>query len=175
MQVFLNIRLLVRSKRRDYSLFAPLAHRFGRRRSCMIGALVGMLSAVQFFLALDARSTLCVVGGGFASFMAAFGCSLPDHRAPVVAPARGSNEGALENSISATCWPTIDGLLTHHRNGARIRVCGSPPLISSGQSEAHEKFVTSTLKFDHQVEATPRKMAQRPLFAPHAAHPPAHG
>jgi MHS family shikimate/dehydroshikimate transporter-like MFS transporter len=38
-----------------------LADRFGRRRVYIIGALVGMFSAVPFFLALDARSTVWIV------------------------------------------------------------------------------------------------------------------
>jgi MHS family shikimate/dehydroshikimate transporter-like MFS transporter len=41
--------------------FAALADRFGRRRVYIIGALIGMFSAVPFFLALDARSTLWIV------------------------------------------------------------------------------------------------------------------
>jgi MHS family shikimate/dehydroshikimate transporter-like MFS transporter len=41
--------------------FAMLADRFGRRRIYMIGAVVGMLSAIPFFLALDARSTVWIV------------------------------------------------------------------------------------------------------------------
>ncbi|NML30286.1 shikimate transporter [Paraburkholderia antibiotica] len=41
--------------------FAWLADRFGRRRIYMIGALVGVLSAVPFFVALDARSTVWIV------------------------------------------------------------------------------------------------------------------
>ncbi|NPT35545.1 shikimate transporter [Paraburkholderia xenovorans] len=41
--------------------FAALADRFGRRRVYIVGALVGMLSAVPFFLALEARSTVWIV------------------------------------------------------------------------------------------------------------------
>ncbi|WP_322104457.1 shikimate transporter [Paraburkholderia sp. J41] len=42
-------------------LFALAADRFGRRRVYMTGAIIGMLSAVPFFLALDARSTVWIV------------------------------------------------------------------------------------------------------------------
>jgi MHS family shikimate/dehydroshikimate transporter-like MFS transporter len=60
-QFFLNIGLLVGVVSVvTIPCFALLADRFGRRR-IYIGALVGMLSAVPFFLALDARSTLWIV------------------------------------------------------------------------------------------------------------------
>jgi MHS family shikimate/dehydroshikimate transporter-like MFS transporter len=42
-------------------LFALAADRFGRRNVYMTGALVGMLSAVPFFVALDARATVWIV------------------------------------------------------------------------------------------------------------------
>jgi MHS family shikimate/dehydroshikimate transporter-like MFS transporter len=41
--------------------FALLADRFGRRRVYVIGALVGMSSAVPFLLALEARSMVWIV------------------------------------------------------------------------------------------------------------------
>jgi MHS family shikimate/dehydroshikimate transporter-like MFS transporter len=61
-QFFLNIGLLVGVVSViTIPCFALLADRFGRRRIYMIGAFVGLLSAVPFFLALDARSTLWIV------------------------------------------------------------------------------------------------------------------
>jgi MFS transporter, MHS family, shikimate and dehydroshikimate transport protein len=61
-QFFLNIGLLVGVVSViTIPCFALLADRFGRRRIYIIVALVGMLSAVPFFLALDARSTLWIV------------------------------------------------------------------------------------------------------------------
>ena len=61
-QFFLNIGLLVGVVSViTIPCFALLADRFGRRRIYIIGALVGLLSAVPFFLALDARSTLWIV------------------------------------------------------------------------------------------------------------------
>jgi MHS family shikimate/dehydroshikimate transporter-like MFS transporter len=61
-QFFLNIGLLVGVVSVvTIPCFALLADRFGRRRIYIIGALVGMLSAGPFFLALDARSTLWIV------------------------------------------------------------------------------------------------------------------
>ncbi|MGF6721975.1 MHS family shikimate/dehydroshikimate transporter-like MFS transporter [Paraburkholderia sp. GAS41] len=61
-QFFLNVGLLVGVVSVvTIPCFAMLADRFGRRRIYIIGALVGMLSAVPFFLALDARSTLWIV------------------------------------------------------------------------------------------------------------------
>jgi len=61
-QFFLNIGLLVGAVSIvTIPCFAMLADRFGRRRIYMIGAVVGMLSAVPFFLALDARSTVWIV------------------------------------------------------------------------------------------------------------------
>src|ERR1700710_54769 len=61
-QFFLNIGLLVVALSiLTIPCFAILADRFGRRRIYMIGAVVGMLSAIPFFLALDARSTVWIV------------------------------------------------------------------------------------------------------------------
>ncbi|MEA3125985.1 MAG: transporter, family, shikimate and dehydroshikimate transport protein [Caballeronia sp.] len=61
-QFFLNIGLLVGAVSiLTIPCFAILADRFGRRRIYMIGAVVGMLSAIPFFLALDARSTVWIV------------------------------------------------------------------------------------------------------------------
>ncbi|KQR87204.1 shikimate transporter [Burkholderia sp. Leaf177] len=61
-QFFLNIGLLVGAiSILTIPCFAILADRFGRRRIYMIGAVIGMLSAVPFFLALDARSTVWIV------------------------------------------------------------------------------------------------------------------
>ncbi|HEX7911525.1 MAG TPA: shikimate transporter [Paraburkholderia sp.] len=61
-QFFLNIGLLVGVVSVvTIPCFALLADRFGRRRIYMIGAFVGMLSAVPFFVALDARSTVWIV------------------------------------------------------------------------------------------------------------------
>ncbi|MDB5832485.1 MAG: shikimate transporter [Caballeronia sp.] len=61
-QFFLNIGLLVGALSiLTIPCFAILADRFGRRRIYMIGAVVGMLSAIPFFLALDARSTVWIV------------------------------------------------------------------------------------------------------------------
>jgi MHS family shikimate/dehydroshikimate transporter-like MFS transporter len=61
-QFFLNIGLLVGTVSiLTIPCFAILADRFGRRRIYMIGAVVGMLSAIPFFLALDARSTVWIV------------------------------------------------------------------------------------------------------------------
>ncbi|AME24721.1 MAG: shikimate transporter [Pseudomonadota bacterium] len=61
-QFFLNIGLLVGAVSiLTIPCFAILADRFGRRRIYIIGAVIGMLSAVPFFLALDARSTVWIV------------------------------------------------------------------------------------------------------------------
>jgi MHS family shikimate/dehydroshikimate transporter-like MFS transporter len=61
-QFFLNIGLLVGALSiLTIPCFAILADRFGRRRIYLIGAVVGMLSAIPFFLALDARSTVWIV------------------------------------------------------------------------------------------------------------------
>jgi MFS transporter, MHS family, shikimate and dehydroshikimate transport protein len=59
---FLNIGLLVGAiSIVTIPLFALAADRFGRRRVYITGAVIGMLSAVPFFVALDARSTLWIV------------------------------------------------------------------------------------------------------------------
>ncbi|MEW6341068.1 MAG: shikimate transporter [Paraburkholderia sp.] len=59
---FLNIGLLVGALSCvTIPCFAWLADRFGRRRVYMVGALTGMLSAVPFFLALEARATAWIV------------------------------------------------------------------------------------------------------------------
>jgi MFS transporter, MHS family, shikimate and dehydroshikimate transport protein len=59
---FLNIGFLVGALSCvTIPCFAWLADRFGRRRVYMIGAWVGMLSAVPFFLALDARAEVWIV------------------------------------------------------------------------------------------------------------------
>ncbi|WP_409932449.1 shikimate transporter [Paraburkholderia sp. BCC1886] len=61
-EFFLSIGLLVGAVSCvTIPCFALLADRFGRRRIYIIGALVGMFSAVPFFLALDARSTVWIV------------------------------------------------------------------------------------------------------------------
>jgi MHS family shikimate/dehydroshikimate transporter-like MFS transporter len=61
-QFFLNVGLLVGAiSCISIPIFAMLADRFGRRRVYIIGAVVGMLSAVPFFLALEARSTVWIV------------------------------------------------------------------------------------------------------------------
>jgi MFS transporter, MHS family, shikimate and dehydroshikimate transport protein len=41
--------------------FAFLADRFGRKRVYSVGALIGLLSSVPFFLAMEARSVVCIV------------------------------------------------------------------------------------------------------------------
>jgi MHS family shikimate/dehydroshikimate transporter-like MFS transporter len=61
-QFFLNIGLAVGAiSIVTIPIFALAADRFGRRRIYMLGALVGTLSAVPFFLALDARATVWIV------------------------------------------------------------------------------------------------------------------
>jgi MHS family shikimate/dehydroshikimate transporter-like MFS transporter len=61
-EFFLTIGLLVGAVSCvTIPLFAMLADRFGRRRVYIVGALVGMFSAVPFFLALEARSTVWIV------------------------------------------------------------------------------------------------------------------
>ncbi|WP_179401397.1 shikimate transporter [Burkholderia guangdongensis] len=55
--LFLNIGLLVGAVSIvTIPCFAALADRFGRRRIYITGAIIGLLSAVPFFVALDARS-----------------------------------------------------------------------------------------------------------------------
>ncbi|MFM0376070.1 shikimate transporter [Paraburkholderia strydomiana] len=61
-QLFLNIGLLVGAVSIvTIPLFAIAADRFGRRRVYMTGAVIGTLSAVPFFVALDARSVVWIV------------------------------------------------------------------------------------------------------------------
>ncbi|WP_347558733.1 shikimate transporter [Robbsia sp. KACC 23696] len=61
-QFFLNIGLAVGAiSIVTIPIFAWAADRFGRRRVYMLGAFVGALSAIPFFLALDARSTVWIV------------------------------------------------------------------------------------------------------------------
>jgi MFS transporter, MHS family, shikimate and dehydroshikimate transport protein len=61
-QLFLKIGLLVGAiSIVTIPLFALAADRFGRRRVYITGAAIGTLSAVPFFLALDARSTFWIV------------------------------------------------------------------------------------------------------------------
>jgi len=61
-QFFLNIALLVGAVSIvTIPLFAMAADRFGRRRVYIIGAAIGMLSAVPFFVALDRHSTPWIV------------------------------------------------------------------------------------------------------------------
>ncbi|VXC90687.1 shikimate transporter [Burkholderia sp. 8Y] len=61
-QLFLNIGLLVGAVSIvTIPLFALAADRFGRRRVYMAGAIIGTLSAVPFFLALEARSVFWIV------------------------------------------------------------------------------------------------------------------
>lgn len=61
-EFFLSIGLLVGAVSCvTIPCFAWLADRFGRRRVYIIGALIGMFSAVPFFLALEARSTVWIV------------------------------------------------------------------------------------------------------------------
>lgn len=61
-QFFLNIGLLVGVVSIfTIPLFAIAADRFGRRRVYITGAIIGTLSAVPFFLALEARSTFWIV------------------------------------------------------------------------------------------------------------------
>ncbi|WP_457809044.1 shikimate transporter [Kushneria sp. EE4] len=61
-ELFLNIGLLVGAiSCVTIPLFALLADRFGRRRVYVVGALVGVLCAFPFFMALEARSTVWIV------------------------------------------------------------------------------------------------------------------
>ncbi|KKB62044.1 shikimate transporter [Robbsia andropogonis] len=61
-QFFLNIGLAVGAiSIVTIPVFAWAADRYGRRQVYMLGALVGALSAIPFFLALDARSTVWIV------------------------------------------------------------------------------------------------------------------
>ena len=61
-QFFLNIGLLVGALSIvTIPCFAWLADRFGRRKVYIGGALVGLASAIPFFLAMEARSTVLIV------------------------------------------------------------------------------------------------------------------
>jgi MFS transporter, MHS family, shikimate and dehydroshikimate transport protein len=61
-QLFLNIGLLVGTiSCVTIPTFAFVADRFGRRRVYITGAIIGLLSAVPFFLALQSRSTVWIV------------------------------------------------------------------------------------------------------------------
>ncbi|QCP54710.1 shikimate transporter [Trinickia violacea] len=61
-QFFLNIGLLVGAiSIVTIPAFAALADRYGRRRVYLTGAVIGLLSAVPFFVALEARATLWIV------------------------------------------------------------------------------------------------------------------
>ena len=61
-EFFLNVGLLVGAVSCvTIPCFAWLADRFGLRRIYIIGALVGMVAAVPFFVALEARSTVWIV------------------------------------------------------------------------------------------------------------------
>ena len=61
-ELFLNIGLLVGAiSCVTIPLFALLADRFGRRRVYMVGALIGVVCAFPFFMALEARSVVWIV------------------------------------------------------------------------------------------------------------------
>jgi len=61
-QFFLNIGLLVGALSCiTIPVFAMIADRFGRRQVYITGAVIGLLSAVPFFLALEARATVWIV------------------------------------------------------------------------------------------------------------------
>ena len=61
-QFFLNVGLLVGAiSIVTIPTFAALADRYGRRRVYIIGAVIGLLSAVPFFVALEARATFWIV------------------------------------------------------------------------------------------------------------------
>ncbi|ART63037.1 shikimate transporter [Kushneria marisflavi] len=61
-ELFLNIGLLVGAiSCVTIPLFALLADRFGRRRIYMMGALIGVLCAFPFFMALEARSVIWII------------------------------------------------------------------------------------------------------------------
>lgn len=60
--IFLNISLLVGTVSCiSIPCFAYLADRFGRRRIYVTGALIGFISAVPFFMALESRDTFMIV------------------------------------------------------------------------------------------------------------------
>jgi len=60
--LFLNISLLVGAVSCvTIPLFAKLADHFGRRRIYLTGAIIGLLSAIPFFMAMEARSVVWIV------------------------------------------------------------------------------------------------------------------
>lgn len=60
--IFLNIGLLVGAVSCvSIPCFAYLADRFGRRRIYVTGALIGVVSSIPFFMALESRNTLLIV------------------------------------------------------------------------------------------------------------------
>ncbi|OTG86300.1 shikimate transporter [Acinetobacter sp. ANC 3813] len=61
-QFFLNITLMVSAVSCfSIPLFAWLADRFDHRKMCVIGGLIGALSAFPFFIALDAQNTWMII------------------------------------------------------------------------------------------------------------------
>lgn len=63
-QFFLNITLMVGAVSCfSIPLFAWLADRFDHRKMCMMGGLIGALSAFPFFMALDAQNTWMIIIG----------------------------------------------------------------------------------------------------------------
>lgn len=63
-QFFLNITLMVGAVSCfSIPLFAWLADRFDHRKMCVIGGLIGAVSAFPFFMALDAQNTWMIIIG----------------------------------------------------------------------------------------------------------------
>ncbi|WP_180010731.1 MULTISPECIES: shikimate transporter [unclassified Acinetobacter] len=63
-QFFLNITLMVGAiSCFSIPLFAWLADRFDHRKMCVLGGLIGALSAFPFFMALDAQNTWLIIVG----------------------------------------------------------------------------------------------------------------
>jgi MFS transporter, MHS family, shikimate and dehydroshikimate transport protein len=63
-QFFLNITLMVGAVSCfSIPLFAWLADRFDHRKMCVMGGLIGALSAFPFFMALDAQNTWMIIIG----------------------------------------------------------------------------------------------------------------
>ncbi|WP_180156860.1 shikimate transporter [Acinetobacter sp. YH12045] len=63
-QFFLNITLMVGAiSCFSIPLFAWLADRFDHRKMCVLGGLIGALSAFPFFMALDAQNTWLIIIG----------------------------------------------------------------------------------------------------------------
>ncbi len=63
-QFFLNITLMVGAiSCFSIPLFAWLADRFDHRKMCVLGGLIGALSAFPFFMALDAQNTWMIIIG----------------------------------------------------------------------------------------------------------------